>query len=238
MPSNTARWPVVTRGNRYQMRPASADDRFDLAAFIEANLPLASVPSIPKVRLHVATPRSGLYRLAMADDSDLMPPYWAYPWPGGAVLAHYLFDHPEEVAGKRVVDLGTGSGLVAIAAMKCGAAQVLAIDIDAKAIAAARLNAHANDVEIETRLGDIIEDEPPEADMILAGDVFYDEALAERVLPFLGRCRAAGRDVLIGDPGRAPLPATSLEKIAEYPVPDFGGPARGTAANSAVFRLR
>lgn len=74
--------------------------------------------------------------------------------------------------------------------------------------------------------------------MILAGDVFYDEALAERVLPFLGRCRAAGRDVLIGDPGRAPLPATSLEKIAEYPVPDFGGPARGTAANSAVFRLR
>lgn len=185
----------------------------------------------------MATPRSGLYRLAMADDSDLAPPYWAYPWAGGAVLARY-FDHPEEVAHKRVVDLGTGSGLVAITAMKCGAAHVLAIDIDAKAIAAARLNADANDVVIETRLGDIIENAPPVADMVLAGDMFYDEALAERVLPFLERCRAAGLDVLIGDPGRAPLPAESLEKIAEYPVPDFGGSAQGTGANSAVFRLR
>ena len=220
------------------MRPASADDRLDLTAFIKANLPLAEVPSIPKVRLHTATPRSGLYTLAMADDSDMAPPYWAYPWAGGAVLARYLFDHPEEMAGKHVVDLGTGSGLVAIAAVKCGATHVLAIDIDAKAIAAAQLNAEANDVVIETRLGDIIEDMPPEADMILAGDVFYDEVLAERMLPFLERCRTAGIDVLIGDPGRAPLPAGFLEKIAEYPVPDFGRSTQGTAANSAVFRLR
>lgn len=220
------------------MRPASADDRLDLTAFIEANLPLVSVPSIPYVRLHMATPRSGLYRLAMADDSDLMPPYWAYPWAGGAVLARYLFDHSEVVAGKRVVDLGTGSGLVAIAAMKCGAARALAIDIDAKAIAAARLNADANDVVIETRLGDIIEDAPPAADMILAGDVFYDEALAERVLPFLERCRTAGLDVLIGDPGRAPLPMSSLLRIADYAVPDFGGAKGGSTATSAVFRLR
>jgi len=186
----------------------------------------------------MATPRSGLYRLAMADDSDVAPPYWAYPWAGGAVLARYLFDHPEEMVGKHAVDLGTGSGLVAIAAMKCGAAHVLAIDIDAKAIAAARLNAEANDVVIETRLGDIISDAPPDADMILAGDVFYDEVLAELMLPFLERCRTAGIDVLIGDPGRTPLPAGSLEKIAEYPVPDFGGGSQGTAANSAVFRLR
>lgn len=220
------------------MRPASADDRPELTTFIKANLPLAGVPSIPYVRLHMATPRSGLYRLAMADDSDMAPPYWAYPWAGGAVLARYLFDHPGEMEGKHVVDLGTGSGLVAIAAMKCGAAHVLAIDIDAKAIAAARLNAEANDVVIETRLGDIISDAPPYADMILAGDVFYDDVLAERMLHFLERCRAAGIDVLIGDPGRVPLPAGSLEKIAEYPVPDFGGSAQGTAADSAVFRLR
>ncbi len=220
------------------MRPASADDRLDLTAFIEANLPLASVPSIPNVRLHMATPRSGLYRLAMADDSDLMPPYWAYPWAGGAVLARYLFDHSEEVAGKRVVDLGTGSGLVAIAAMKCGAAHVLAIDIDAKAIAAAQLNADANDVVIETRLDNIIEDTPPAADVLLAGDIFYDEALAERVLPFLERCRTAGLDVLIGDPGRAPLPMSSLLQIADYAVRDFGGAKGSSTATSAVFRLR
>ncbi|EJJ29532.1 class I SAM-dependent methyltransferase [Rhizobium sp. CF142] len=220
------------------MRPASADDRLDLTAFIEANLPLASVPSIPNIRLHMATPRSGLYRLVMADDSDLMPPYWAYPWAGGAVLARYLFDHSEEVAGKRVVDLGTGSGLVAIAAMKCGAAHVLAIDIDAKAIAAAQLNADANDVVIETRLGDIIEDTPPAADVLLAGDIFYDEALAERVLPFLERCRTAGLDVLIGDPGRAPLPTNSLQQVADYAVPDFGGAKGSSTATSAVFRLR
>jgi len=220
------------------MRPASADDRPELTAFIEANLPLAGMPSIPDVRLHMATPRSGLYRLAMADDSDMAPPYWAYPWAGGAVLARYLFDHPEEMIGKHVVDLGTGSGLVAIAAMKCGAAHVLAVDIDAKAIAAARLNAEANDVVIETRLADIIEDTPPAADIILAGDIFYDEALAERVLPFLERCRAAGLDVLIGDPGRVPLPTNSLVQIADYAVPDFGGAKGNSTVNSAVFRLR
>jgi len=186
----------------------------------------------------MATPRSGLYRLAMADDSDLMPPYWAYPWAGGAVLAHYLLNHPETVTGKRVVDLGTGSGLIAIVSMKCGAAHVLAVDIDAKAIAAARLNADANDVVIETRLGDIIEDTPPAADIILAGDIFYDEALAERVLPFLERCRTAGLDVLIGDPGRVPLPTNSLVQIADYAVPDFGGAKGNSTANSAVFRLR
>lgn len=220
------------------MRPASADDRPELTAFIEANLPLAGVPSIPDVKLHMATPRSGLYRLAMTDDSDMAPPYWAYPWAGGAVLARYLFDHPEEMVGKHVVDLGTGSGLVAIAAMKCSAAHVLAVDIDAKAIAAARLNAEANDVVIETRLGDIIEDTPPAADIILAGDIFYDEALAERVLPFLERCRRAGLDVLIGDPGRVPLPTNSLVQIADYAVPDFGGAKGNSTANSAVFRLR
>jgi predicted nicotinamide N-methyase len=225
-------------GDREHMRPSSADDPLDLTAFIKANLPLVEVPSIPNVKLHMATPSSGLYRLAMADDSDLMPPYWAYPWAGGAVLARYLFDYPEVVVGKRVIDLGTGSGLVAIAAMKCGAAHGLAVDIDEKAIAAARLNAEANAVTIETLLGDIINGGPPEADLIVAGDVFYDEALAERVLPFLKRCRAAGINVLIGDPGRAPLPTASLVRIANYAVPDFGGAKGSSTANSAVFRLR
>lgn len=220
------------------MKLNSVDDHPDLAAFIKANLPLADVPSMPGIRLHTATPKSGLYRLAMADDSDLMPPYWAYPWAGGAVLAHYLLDHPEEVAGKRLVDLGTGSGLVAIVAMKCGAAHVVAVDIDAKAITASRLNAEANDVVIESRLGDIIEEASPAADMILAGDVFYDEALAARLLPFLQRCRSAGIDVLVGDPGRTPLPTDSLMQIADYPVPDFGGAKDSSATNSAIFRLR
>ncbi|MBB3657168.1 putative nicotinamide N-methyase [Rhizobium sp. BK650] len=219
------------------MRPASADDRPELTAFIKANLPLAGVPSIPNVRLHMATPKSGLYRLAMADDSDMAPPYWAYPWAGGTVLAHYLFDHPETVTDKHVVDLGTGSGLVAIVAMKCGASRVLAVDIDAKAIVAAQLNAQANNVMIETRLGDITGDSPPAVDVLLAGDIFYDEALAEHVLPFLQRCSTAGIDVLIGDPGRAPLPSGSLVRIADYSVPDFGGGIRNMAANSAVYRL-
>jgi predicted nicotinamide N-methyase len=220
------------------MRPASTDDRLDLTAFIKANLPLSEVPSIPKVRLHTATPRSGLYRLAMADDSDLMPPYWAYPWAGGAVLARYLFDHPETVAGKRIIDLGTGSGLVAIAAMKCGAAHALAVDIDDKAIAATLLNAAANGVMIETQLGDIMGDAPPAAEVMLAGDIFYDEALAERVLPFLERCRMAGLDVLVGDPGRAPLPTNSLLRLANYAVQDFGGAQSLSTADSAVFQLK
>ncbi len=183
----------------------------DPVAFIKANLPISPVPSIPEIRLHTAGPASGLWRLAGRREADPAP-YWAYPWAGGAVLARYLLDRPEIVVGRRVLDLGAGSGLVAIAAAKAGAAAVTAVDIDANAIAAIGLNAAINGVDIVARAADIIEDPPPEIDLLVVGDLFYDPTLALRVMAFLRRCQASGIEVLIGDPERAHLPQGELSR--------------------------
>lgn len=208
----------------------------DLDAFIRANLPVEPVPGVPEVRLHRAGPRSGLMRLADADP-DFGSPYWARCWGGGLALARHVLDHPEVVAGRRVLDLGAGSGLVAIAAMKAGAARALAVDVDPYAIAATRLNAEVNAVVVEARLADLTQGAaPPEVDVMLVGDLFYDAALARSVLPFLERCAAAGVAVLIGDPWRASLPAERLTRVAQYPVADFGDP-EGVLRDAAVFSL-
>jgi len=206
----------------------------DPAAFIKANLPISAVPSIPEILLHTAGPASGLWRLAGRRQADPAP-YWAYPWAGGVVLARHLLDRPATVAGRRVLDLGAGSGLVAIAAAKAGAIEVTAIDIDPNAIAAIGLNAAVNGVKIAATAADIIEDTPPETDLLVVGDLFYDPALALRVMAFLRRCQDAGIDVLIGDPERAYLPQDQLERIATYAVADFGA---GTGmVQAGVFTL-
>ncbi|MHC2479629.1 class I SAM-dependent methyltransferase [Rhizobium leguminosarum] len=208
----------------------------DPVAFIKANLPISPLPSIPEIRLHTAGPASGLWRLAGRREADPAP-YWAYPWAGGAVLARYLLDRPEIVVGRRVLDLGAGSGLVAIAAAKAGAAAVTAVDIDANAIAAIGLNAAINGVDIIARAADIIEDPPPEIDLLVVGDLFYDPALALRVMAFLRRCQASGIEVLIGDPERAHLPQGELSRIATHAVADFGGGSSGGAVPAGVFAL-
>lgn len=208
----------------------------DPVAFIKAYLPISPVPSIPEIRLHTAGPASGLWRLAGRREADPAP-YWAYPWAGGAVLARYLLDRPEIVVGRRVLDLGAGSGLVAIAAAKAGAATVTAVDIDANAIAAIGLNAAINGVDIIARAADIIEDPPPEIDLLVVGDLFYDPALALRVMAFLRRCQASGIEVLIGDPERAHLPQGELSRIATHAVADFGGGSSGGAVPAGVFSL-
>ncbi|OAV56243.1 SAM-dependent methyltransferase [Rhizobium sp. WYCCWR10014] len=208
----------------------------DPAAFMKANLPISPVPSIPEIRLHTAGPASGLWRLAGRRDAD-PPPYWAYPWAGGAVLARHLLDGPEIVAGRRVLDLGAGSGLVAIAAAKAGAGVVTAVDIDANAVAAIGLNAAINGVDIVARAADIIEDPLPEIDLLVVGDLFYDPALALRVMAFLRRCQASGIEVLIGDPERAYLPQDELSRIATHAVVDFGRGSSGGAVPAGVFSL-
>ncbi|NKL96727.1 class I SAM-dependent methyltransferase [Rhizobium leguminosarum] len=208
----------------------------DPVAFIKANLPVSPVPSIPEIRLHAAGPASGLWRLAGRRKAD-PPPYWAYPWAGGAVLARHLLDQPETVAGRRVLDLGAGSGLVAIAAAKAGAATVTAIDIDANAIAAIGLNAAINGVNIVAWAADIIEEPPPATDLLVVGDLFYDPSLALRVMAFLRRCQASGIEVLIGDPERAYLPQDELRRIATHAVADFGAGKGGSAVPAGVFSL-
>jgi len=174
-------------------------------------------------------------RLADADP-DFGSPYWARTWGGGLALARHVLDHPETVVGKRVLDLGAGSGLVAIAAALAGAAKVMAADVDPYAVTATRLNAAANGVRVETIHGDLTSGAPPEVDLMLVGDLFYDPDLAARVETYLRRCLSAGIAVLIGDPWRAPLPADRLRVVAEYMVADFGDP-NGAARAAAVFSL-
>jgi len=210
----------------------------DRAAFIRANLTLAPVPSIPEIRLYTAHPRSGLRRLALADAADPPAPYWAYPWSGGAALARYVLDRPQTVRGRRVLDLGAGGGIVAIAAAMAGAAEVLAAEIDPNGVAALGLNAAANGVAIAVTGADLTAGPPPAADLVAVGDLFYAAPLAARATAFLDRCVAAGIEVLVGDPGRAALPRSRLRLLAEYGVPEVGA-TRGAAATwAAVFAFR
>jgi predicted nicotinamide N-methyase len=211
------------------MTAGSQPPHFDIGAFIRERLPLSAVSSIPEVLLHQADAASGLSHLPASGT-----PYWAYVWAGGAALARHVLDHPWIVAGKRVLDLGTGSGLVAIAAALAGAREVVATDVDPYALAALSLNAAANGVAITGTLGDLTGSDPISAELILAGDVFYDADLARRVTAFLDRAAASGVQVLVGDPGRAPLPLARLEPLARYTVPDFGG-GRGAMTPSTVF---
>jgi predicted nicotinamide N-methyase len=210
----------------------------DTAEFIRANLRIVPAPSVPEISLYAAHPGSGLWRLLDNDDAvDPPPPYWAYNWAGGTVLARYILDRPESVAGRRVLDLGAGSGIVGIAAAKAGARKVIAAEIDPDGVVALRLNAAANDVVIAVIGEDLTVGPPPAVDLVLVGDLFYDAELAENVLAFLDRCLADGIEVLIGDPGRASLPIGRLRIVAEYQVPDFGDGKAGASKPSAVFAL-
>lgn len=218
--------------------------RLDPAEFIKANMRLVPVPALPEIRFYTAHPGSGLRRLVDPEDDidaddtpEPQPPYWAYAWAGGAVLARHILDHPETVAGRGVLDLGAGSGIVGIAAAKVGASEVIAAEIDRNGVAAIGLNAAANGVAITIVDKDITTGPPPAVDLVLAGDVFYGHEVALRVTPFLDRCLAAGIEVLVGDPRRHDLPLSRLRLLAEYQVPDFGEAKDAALKPSGVFRF-
>lgn len=189
-------------------------------AFVLRHTRLRPVPGLEEVSLYLADDVLGLWRACQLEtrDPDAAHPYWAFAWGGGLAIGRYLRDHPETVAGRRVTDLGSGSGLCAIAAMRAGASSAIAIDIDAFAVTAIEVNARANGHRIAVVRRDVLDDEPPEADVILAGDCWYDERLGERVLPWLERARSRGTDVLVGDPGRRYLPSEPLVELASYDV--------------------
>jgi predicted nicotinamide N-methyase len=198
---------------------------------LRARLSLTTTPLLPELRLYRASPASGLSRLVSGDGA----PYWAYPWGGGLALARYLLDHPATVAGKRALDLGAGGGIVAIAAMKAGAHQATAVDVDPDAIDAIALNAEANAVTVAAHCADPLDGPPPDVDLVLVGDLFYDAALATRVTAYLDRCIAARLAVVVGDPWRAPLPRARLKSLAEYRLADFGDAPDAAATAAAVF---
>jgi len=161
------------------------------------------------------------------------PPYWAFAWAGGQALARYVLDHPEQVAGKRVLDIGAGSGLVGLAARRAGAASVLAADIDAFSCAAIALNAIANGCDITVTQDDLI-GAPSAWDVILVGDLFYERPLAERLLEWLG---PLGVPALLGDPGRNYFPKTRVEKLASYSVQTTRDLEDREIRETGVYRL-
>jgi len=207
--------------------------------FILANTRLQAPPHTPELRLHLADEVTPIWRLTEEElgELGLPPPFWAFAWAGGQALARYLLDHPDEVAGRRVIDFATGSGIVAIAAMKAGAARALAADIDPFCAAAVSLNAAANGVAVDFTDADLLGAPAPAADLILAADICYEKPMAEAVMAWLQEARAAGTPVLIGDPGRSYFPKSGLVKLAEYRVPTSRELEDAEVKRTAVWTL-
>ncbi len=207
------------------------------ADFLRAHTRPARPSLVPEVSLLVADDVVALWE-AMEQgqvDPGSDQPFWAAAWPGGQALARYVLDHPEVVAGRTVLDLGAGSGLVAVAAAVAGAARVIASDVDPYSRAAVAVNAEENGVGPFTVVGDVLGEAPdPLVEVVLAGDVCYQREMAQRVLPYLGRAWLAGAAVFLGDPGRPYVPREGLVSVAEYEVSDIEGPP---ARRTTVWRL-
>jgi len=188
--------------------------------FILDNTALMAPPHVPEVLLHLADEAHDLWLRTEEELAEigLPPPFWAFAWAGGQGLARYVLDHPGTVRGRRVLDFASGSGLVAIAAMKAGAAEVIAADIDPFCETAIAINLEANAVEAQF-LGTDCVGADDGWDVVLAGDVFYDKTFADSLLPWFASLRARGAEIVVGDPGRAYLPRTGLESLAVYQVP-------------------
>ena len=204
--------------------------------FITTNAALIAPPLVPEIALYLATEVVPLWRATEDELAEIgvPPPYWAFAWAGGQALARYLLDHPETVAGKRVLDIGAGSGLVAIAAARAGATSVLAADIDAFSIAAIRLNAAANGTIIAVTQDDLIGTEG-DWDVILVGDLFYERPLAERLLAWL---KILDRPALLGDPGRSYFPKDRTEHLALYSVQTSRDLEDREIRETGVYRMR
>jgi predicted nicotinamide N-methyase len=195
----------------------------------------AAVPFVPEVTLLTAAEPFGLWDRTAHE----APPFWAFPWAGGQGLARYILDHPETVAGRAVLDMASGSGLVAIAAAKAGAQSVLAADIDDNALTAIALNAAANAVTAVTPGQVDLATTPADGpEVVLAADVFYQRELAAMALRFLRAARQRGADVLAADPGRAFVPRESLTALATYQVPVLTVLEDVPVKEVTVYRLR
>jgi predicted nicotinamide N-methyase len=210
--------------------------------FVRQHTALAAVPFLPELKLHCADEVIALWEQTehASRDADLAPPFWAFPWAGGQGLARYVLDNPALVAGRKVLDLASGSGLVAIAAATCGATRVLANEVDPYADAAIMLNAEANGVTVDRHLGDLL-DTPfgtLDVDVVLAGDVFYSREMARRMLAFFHAARDGGATVLVGDPGRAYAPRDEFDQLAAYTVPVIRDLEDADTKRTTVLRLR
>lgn len=212
------------------------------AEFVLAQTTRAPAGLATEITLHLATHAQRIFQAAEnfeRPEQDRFPPYWAFAWPGGQAMARYILENPDVVAGLRVIDVGSGSGIAAIAAAMAGATRVLAADIDPVAAAAIRLNAAVNGCgqTIETttrdRLGSV-----PEADLVIMSDLVYEPELAIRVDRFLDMATAAGKPVLIGDRLTARRPAASLDALGHYRAHLAPELSEGYVEEARVWRLK
>lgn len=213
--------------------------RASAEAFIAANTRVLAPPLVPQIRLHLAEESVPIWQKTEEElgEMNIPPPYWAFAWAGGQALARYMLDNPALLQGKRVLDLGSGSGLTAIAAMLAGAASVLAADIDRLALAAVHLNAEINGVAVETTDEDLLAKPPGGYDVVLVGDLFYERTLADNVGHYIDAASARGALVLIGDPQRNYFPKGRFLSAAEYQVPVTRELEDAEIKRTAVWRL-
>ncbi|SKA24397.1 Predicted nicotinamide N-methyase [Enhydrobacter aerosaccus] len=195
----------------------------DPEGFITANTALEAPAMVPEFKLWLASEYVPIWQATEAwmEEQNIDPPYWAFCWPGGQAVARYLLDNPDLVRGRRVIDFAAGSGVSSMAAARAGAASVIANDIDALSLVAAKLNASANHLALEVSSDDWLAnpDAAPEADVVIAGDVCYERDMSARALAWLRTHASAGRLVLLGDPGRNYFSAQGLEERARYQIP-------------------
>jgi len=223
----------------------------DHDAFIRAHTAVTPTPHAPEISLHLATEATELWRKTEEElgEIGLPPPFWAFAWAGGQALARYILDRPETVAGKRVLDFASGSGLVAIAAARAGAAHVEAVDIDPFSASAIAINARLNRVSVGVRTDNLLGEQRDGVwpatdwrddgwDVVLAGDICYERDLAARVIGWLEALAGRGASVVIGDPGRSYLPKARLAQVAVYEVPVTRELEDSEVKRTCVWRLR
>jgi len=193
----------------------------DPVAFIRSQTEIKSPTIVPEISLHLVTEVMPLWQYTedRLQQADLPPPFWAIAWPGGQGIARYILDHPELVRGKRVVDFASGSGIAAIAAIKAGAKQVLAVDIDPLALEAIKLNAENNQTEVLVSDHMDMSKAYTKADIILAGDICYQQSMSTTLTRWLRLCIEEDMTVLLADPGRAYVPQEGLIELMSYDVP-------------------
>jgi predicted nicotinamide N-methyase len=211
----------------------------DPAEFVQRNTAIAAPPLVPEIRLHLATEVTPLWQATEKTlaGNALPPPFWAFAWAGGQALARYLLDNPEVVRGREVLDIGSGSGIVAIAAAKAGASRVVAAEIDHFAAAAIALNAPLNGAVITVETRDLLDRAAAGWGVALAGDICYEEPMSSRAMALLRRIAARGRPALLGDPGRAYLPKDGLAELARYTVPTSRELEARESSEGVVWRV-
>lgn len=212
----------------------------DPATFVLTNTKILAPPLVPEIQLHLAEESLPIWMKAEEElgTTGLPPPYWAFAWAGGQALSRYCLDTPTFLAGRLVLDLAAGCGIVGIAAMKAGAVRAVCNDIDDFAGAAIELNATLNRVSVTIQLADLLSGPPAQADVILVGDVFYEKPLADRALRWLRACRAAGSAVLTGDPKRSYFPRDAFDHVADYRVPVSRELEDVDIKHTSVWRLK